>query len=238
MISAGKLILIPAPLGEGSVEAVIPAGTLDAIRTIRHFVVEELRTARRYLSRANIGVPIDSLTFFELNEHTPATQDLSPYLQPAFDGLPVGLVSEAGVPAVADPGARLVKLAHERNIEVVPLVGPSSILLALMASGLNGQCFAFAGYLPVKPPERQQRLRMLEKQSAARHETQIFIETPYRNEALLHDILTVCRPDTRLCIAANLTQPDAFIKTACVGEWRNRPAPPVRKKPCVFLLMG
>jgi 16S rRNA (cytidine1402-2'-O)-methyltransferase len=148
---------------------VIPAGTLTLLRTIRHFTVEEIRTARRYLSRINMGTSIDSLTFFELNEHTPVTQDLSACLQPALDGLPVGLLSEAGVPAVADPGARLVLLAHEKGIEVVPLTGPSSILLALMASGLNGQQFAFAGYLPVNPHERPQHLRLLEKRSADRH---------------------------------------------------------------------
>ena len=238
MTSAGKLYLIPTPLGEGSPEAVIPAGTLDVLRTIRHFVVEEIRTARRYLSRVNVGAAIDALTFFELNEHTPATQDISPCLQPALDGLPVGLLSEAGVPAVADPGARLVMLAHEKGIEVTPLTGPSSILLALMASGLNGQHFTFVGYLPVKPQERQQHLRLLEKQSAGRHETQIFIETPYRNEALWHDILTTCHPHTLLCVAANLTQPDAFIHTASIDEWRQCPAPILKKKPCVFLLQA
>jgi 16S rRNA (cytidine1402-2'-O)-methyltransferase len=238
MTSAGKLYLIPTPLGEGAPEEVIPAGTLHLLRTIRHFVVEELRTARRYLSRIHVGVPIDSLVFFELNEHTPVTQDLSACLQPALDGLPVGLLSEAGAPAVADPGARLVLLAHEKGIEVTPLTGPSSILLALMASGLNGQQFAFAGYLPVKPQERQQRLRTLEKQSAARCETQIFIETPYRNEALLHDILAACHPHTLLCVAANLTQPDAFIHTATVGQWRQRSSPTLKKKPCVFLLLS
>ena len=208
------------------------------MRTIRHFVVEELRTARRYLSRVNMGTAIDNLAFFELNEHTPATQDISDYLQPALDGFPMGLLSEAGVPAVADPGARLVLLAHEKGVEVTPLTGPSSILLALMASGLNGQQFAFAGYLPVKPQARQQHLRLLEKRSAAQHETQIFIETPYRNEALWRDILTACHPHTMVCVAANLTQPDAFVQTAAVGRWRQRPTPALRKKPCVFLLQA
>jgi 16S rRNA (cytidine1402-2'-O)-methyltransferase len=236
MTSAGKLYLIPAPLGEGLPEAVIPAGTLALLRTIRHFVVEELRTARRYLSRVNMGTAIDNLVFFELNEHTPAAQDISAYLQPALNGLPVGLLSEAGAPAVADPGARLVLLAHETGIDVTPLTGPSSILLALMASGLNGQQFAFAGYLPVKPQERQQHLRLLEKRAAERRETQIFIETPYRNDALLRDILDTCSPRTLLCVAANLTQPDAFIHTATIGRWRQRPAPTLKKKPCVFLI--
>ncbi|MCL2132880.1 MAG: SAM-dependent methyltransferase, partial [Bacteroidales bacterium] len=140
-------------------------------------------------------------------------------------------------PAVADPGARLVRLAHQKNIEVVPLTGPSSLLLALMASGLNGQSFAFVGYLPVKPHERQQRLRLLEKRSAAEQQTQLFIETPYRNEALLADILKVCRPNTLLCVAANLTEPDAFIKTQTIAEWKTTPVD-LRKKPCVFLLMA
>ena len=236
MTSAGKLYLIPSPLGESApVDAVIPTGTLEILRSIRYFVVEELRTARRYLSKAGIGVPIDNLHFFELNEHTPPEQDISPYLQATAEGHNIGLLSEAGVPAVADPGARLVRLAHQKNIAVVPLTGPSSLLLALMASGLNGQNFAFAGYLPVKPQERQQRLRLLEKRSSAEQQTQLFIETPYRNNALLADILTTCRPNTLLCIVANLTEPDAFIKTLSVDEWKTTSVD-LHKKPCVFLL--
>jgi 16S rRNA (cytidine1402-2'-O)-methyltransferase len=235
-MTSGKLYLIPAPLGDGPIEAVIPAGSLSTLRAIRYFVVEELRTARRYISKASIGAPIDSLTFFELNEHTPEEQDISSFLQPALDGHAIGLLSEAGVPAVADPGSRLVLLAHKKNIEVVPLIGPSSLLLALMASGLNGQQFAFAGYLPVKQNERQQRLRTLEKRSAVEHQTQLFIETPYRNQALLADILTTCRPDTLVCVASNLTQPDAFIKTATVREWKDHKNIAIHKKPCVFLL--
>ncbi len=235
---AGKLYLIPAPLGDDTpIEAVIPAGTLEHLRATRHFVVEELRTARRYLSKAGVGVPIDTLTFFELNEHTPLEQDILPYLQPALNGYSVGLISEAGVPAVADPGGRLVLLAHQYNIEVVPLTGPSSLLLALMASGLNGQRFAFAGYLPVKSPERQQALRGLEKRSATEQQTQLFIETPYRNEALLADILNACKPNTFLCIAADITQPTAFIKTMTVAAWK-KTTPDIRKKPCIFLLLA
>ena len=238
MISAGKLFLIPAPLGDSApVDTVIPVGTLEVLRSIRYFVVEELRTARRYLSKASIGVPIDSLHFFELNEHTPPEQDISSYLQAALEGHNIALLSEAGVPAVADPGARLVRLAHQKSIPVVPLTGPSSLLLALMASGLNGQNFAFAGYLPVKPPERQQRLRLLEKRSAAEQQTQLFIETPYRNEALLADILSVCRPGTLLCVAANLTEPDAFIKTQTIAGWKTTHVD-LHKKPCVFLLLA
>lgn len=238
MTSAGKLYLIPAPLGDSApVDMVIPAGTLSILRSIRYFVVEELRTARRYLSKAGIGVPIDSLHFFELNEHTPQEQDIAPYLQAALEGHHVGLLSEAGVPAVADPGARLVRLAHQKNIAVVPLTGPSSLLLALMASGLNGQSFAFAGYLPIKSHERQQRLRLLEKRSAAEQQTQLFIETPYRNEALLADMLSTCHPGTLLCIAANLTEPDAFIKTQTIAEWKTTTVD-LHKKPVVFLLLA
>jgi 16S rRNA (cytidine1402-2'-O)-methyltransferase len=204
---------------------------------LRYFVVEETRTARRYLSKAKVATPIDTLTFFTLNEHT-AQETVAPFLQPALDGHDIGLLSEAGVPAVADPGAALVRLAHTKCIEVVPLVGPSSLLLALMASGLNGQSFAFAGYLPVKPHERQQRIKQLERLSASGKQTQLFIETPYRNQSLFNDILKIAAPATRVCVAANLTQPDAFVRTASVAEWKAVAAPDIHKKPCVFLLLA
>ncbi len=235
-MNTGKLFLLPAPLGEGAVEDVIPQGTMAIVHSLRFFVVEELRTARRYLRKAGIPAAIDTLTFFELNEHTPET-DIETFLQPLLTGNDMGLLSEAGAPAVADPGANLVALAHRKNIEVIPLVGPSSLLLALMASGLNGQSFAFAGYLPVKNPDRQQRLRQLEKRSIAERQTQLFIETPYRNHALLEDMLAVCLPETRLCVAANITQPDAFIRTQTVGEWK-KTAVDIHKKPCIFLMQG
>jgi len=236
-MSTGKLYLIPAPIGEGAIETVIPQGTLDVLRSLQFFVVEELRTARRYLSKAKIANPIDTLTFFELNEHT-APETIAPFLQPALDGHDIGLLSEAGAPAVADPGAALVRLAHNKGIEVVPLVGPSSLLLALMASGLNGQSFAFAGYLPVKPHERQQRIKQLERRSAAEQQTQLFIETPYRNLSLLEELLKTAAPATLLCIAANLTQPDAFIRTASIAQWKAQPLPDIHKKPCIFLLLA
>ena len=232
----GKLFLIPVPLGDGAVEAVIPRGTLDILHTLRFFVVEELRPARRYLAKAGITTPMEQLTFFELNEHTPET-DIAAFLQPVLEGNDIGLLSEAGSPAVADPGANLVALAHHRHIEVVPLVGPSSLLLALMASGLNGQSFAFAGYLPVKSRERQQRLRQLEKRSVTERQTQLFIETPYRNHALLDDVLACCAPRTRLCIAANITMPDAYIRTQTIAEWKKTELS-IHKKPCIFLLQG
>jgi 16S rRNA (cytidine1402-2'-O)-methyltransferase len=231
----GKLYLIPTPIGDGAVETVIPPGTLEVVRRLQFFVVEELRTARRFLSRVKIATPIDALTFFELNEHTTPEQ-IYPFLQPALNGHDTGLLSEAGAPAVADPGAALVQLAHFHNIDVVPLVGPSSLLLALMASGLNGQSFAFAGYLPVQARERQQRIKQLEQAAIAGRQTQLFIETPYRNLALFAAILQTAAPSTRLCVAACLTQPEQFIRTATIAQWKTSPTPDIHKKPCLFLL--
>jgi len=233
---SGKLFLIPAPLGDGDVLSVIPQGTLDILQKLQFFIVEELRPARRYLKKAGIKTPIEELNFFELNEHTPE-KDIPALLQPVLEGNHMGLLSEAGAPAVADPGASLVALAHRRNIEVIPLVGPSSLLLALMASGLNGQSFAFAGYLPVKSRERQQRIRQLEKRSVIERQTQLFIETPYRNHALLNDLLLCCNPATHLCIAANITMPDAYIHTKTISEWKKTTVA-IHKKPCIFLLQG
>lgn len=232
----GKLFIIPAPLGDGKPESVIPQGTLDILRTLHFFIVEELRTARRYLKKAGVKTPIEELAFLKLNEHTPE-RDIPALLQPVLEGNDMGLLSEAGAPAVADPGANLIALAHRRHIEVIPLVGPSSLLLALMASGLNGQSFAFAGYLPVKSGERRQRIRQLEKHSAVKRQTQLFIETPYRNQALLNDLLASCGPHTRLCIAANITMPDAYIRTQTIAEWKKTPVN-INKKPCMFLIQG
>ncbi|MDR2362715.1 MAG: SAM-dependent methyltransferase [Prevotellaceae bacterium] len=231
----GKLYLIPTPIGEGLIETVIPSGTLEVARRLQFFIVEEWRTARRFLSRIRIATPIDALTFFELNEHT-APEQIHPFLQPALNGHDIGLLSEAGAPAVADPGAALVQLAHVHGIDVVPLVGPSSLLLALMASGLNGQSFAFAGYLPIPARERQQRIKQLEHAAIAGGQTQLFIETPYRNLALFADILHTAAPSSQLCVAACLTQPDQFIRTATIAQWKIRPIPDIHKKPCLFLL--
>ena len=235
-MNSGKLYLIPSPLGDTSIETVIPQGTLDILRSLRFFIVEELRTARRYLSKAGIETPIEQLVFSELNEHTPETE-VPALLKPLLAGNDAGMISEAGLPAVADPGANLVALAQRRNIEVIPLVGPSSMFLALMASGLNGQSFAFSGYLPVKAPERKQRIRQLEKRSVSERQTQLFMETPYRNNALLADLLLCCAPDTRLCIAANITMPDAFIRTMTIAQWKKTTVD-IHKKPCIFLLQG
>lgn len=235
-MSKGKLYLIPSPLGEGEPADVIPAPVLALLPTLDCFVVEEVRTARRYLSRAGLKGRIEGLEFHELNEHT-SEAEVAPLARLFDNGRNVGLISEAGLPAVADPGAALVALCHREGIEVVPLVGPSSLMLALMGSGLNGQSFAFVGYIPAKTEERRTAIRRLEKRSAAEHQTQILIETPYRNDALLADLLATCSGRTKLTVAVNLTQPDASVVTKTVAQWKERPVT-IGKRPCVFLLLG
>jgi 16S rRNA (cytidine1402-2'-O)-methyltransferase len=232
----GKLYLIPSPLGENDPSEVIPGPVLKSLEGFRTFVVEEVRTARRYLSRAGLKGRIESLEFHELNEHTDQAT-IEGYLKLFDDGNDVALISEAGLPAVADPGAQLVALAHRHGIEVVPQVGPSSLMLALMASGLNGQSFAFCGYIPAKTEERRSRLRTLEKVSSQLKQTQIIIETPYRNDSLFSDILSVCNGSTRVCIAADITLPEAFIKTRKVSEWKKEKLV-IGKRPCVFLILS
>jgi len=235
-MSKGRLFLIPSPLGDNNPEEVIPAPVLESLKNFRTFVVEEVRTARRYLSRAGLKGRICNLEFHELNEHTDHAT-IESYLHLFEDGNDVALISEAGLPAVADPGAQLVALAHSHDIEVVPAVGPSSLMLALMSSGLNGQSFAFCGYVPAKPDERKSRLKALEKISLQQKQTQILIETPYRNDALFADIMAVCSPNTRVCIAADITLPDAFIRTKKVAEWK-KDKTEIGKRPCVFLILA
>lgn len=232
----GKLYLVPSPLGDNAPEEVIPGPVLEILGHIGTFVVEEARTARRYLSKAGLKGHIDGLEFHELNEHT-SREEIEGYLSLFDGGNDVALISEAGLPAVADPGAQLVALAHRHGISVIPLVGPSSLMLALMSSGLNGQSFAFCGYLPAKRDERRLKLKSIEKISAASGQTQIFIETPYRNDSMMEDILSVCRPETRLCIAADITLPDAFIRTASIGEWK-KSGVTIGKRPCVFIIQA
>ncbi len=232
----GKLHLIPAPLGENDPLEVIPAPVLESLKHFRTFVVEEVRTARRYLSRAGLKGCISELQFFELNEHTEQAV-IEGYIKLFDDGNDVALISEAGLPAVADPGAQLVALAHQYGIEVVPAVGPSSLMLALMASGLNGQSFAFCGYIPAKTDERRSRLKTLEKVSSQLRQTQILIETPYRNDSLFNDILNICSASTRLCVAANITMPDAYIRTMKVSQ-RKKEGITIGKRPCVFLILA
>ena len=232
----GKLYLIPSPLGDNDPSEVIPSPVLESLAGFRTFVVEEVRTARRYLSRAGLKGKIGDLEFYELNEHTD-NATIEGYLRLFDDGNNVALISEAGLPAVADPGAQLVALAHSHGIEVVPAVGPSSLMLALMASGLNGQSFAFCGYIPAKSDERRSRLRTLEKISGQLRLTLILIETPYRNDSLFADILSVCAPSTRVCVAANITMPDAFIRTMKVAQWKKEGLI-IGKRPCVFLILA
>ena len=236
MTEKGKLYLIPSPLGDNDPAEVIPQPVLDSLRGFRTFVVEEIRTARRYLSKAGLKGTIGELEFHELNEHTEQST-VEGYLKLFDNGNNVALISEAGLPAVADPGAQLVALAHRHGIEVVPAVGPSSLMMSLMASGLNGQSFAFCGYIPAKTEERKSKLKLLEKISGQLKQTQIIIETPYRNDSLLKDILSTCSPSTRLCIAANITMPDAYIKTKTVSQWKKENLI-IGKRPCVFLILA
>ena len=232
----GKLYLIPTPLGDGAPETVLPAPVFSLLPTLHRFVVEETRTARRFLSAAGLKGHIGELEFHELNEHT-APSEVEKYLHLFEDGSSVGLLSEAGLPAVADPGALLVALCHRHGIEVVPLVGPSSLMMALMASGLNGQSFAFVGYIPAKTEERRTALKALEKRSAAARQSQILIETPYRNDSLFADMLQCLSGNTRLCVAANLACEDQFIRTRTIAQWKASPVT-VGKRPCVFVMLS
>ena len=236
----GRLFLIPSPLGDNAPAEVIPGPVLERLSTIKRYVVEETRTARRYLSAAGLKGHIGELEFRELNEHT-RPEEVESLLEmfSGQDGEPtdVGLISEAGLPAVADPGALLVEACHRHGIQVVPLVGPSSLMLALMGSGLNGQSFAFRGYLPAKPEERKKAIREVEKDSARIHQTEIFIETPYRNDSMMSDLLATLQPSTRLCVAVNITQPDETILTRTVKEWKSSPLT-IGKRPCVFLILA
>lgn len=235
-MTKGSLYLIPSPLGDGPVEAVLPAGVLAMLPSLQCFVVEEVRTARRFLSAAGLKGHIQELEFHTLNEHT-TPQEVEALVALFEGGRNVGLISEAGLPAVADPGAALVALCHRHGIKVVPFTGPSSLMLALMASGLNGQSFAFAGYIPAKADERKAAIRKLEKRSLAENQTQILIETPYRNDSLMADLVATLDPRTRLCVAVNITCPDEFICTRTVAQWKKQP-PVLGKRPCVFLLLA
>ncbi|HLN52612.1 MAG TPA: SAM-dependent methyltransferase [Lentimicrobium sp.] len=231
----GILYLIPTPLGDVKPEIVLPASNFSIISNINVFIVEELRTARRFLRNYGYNKNFDEVTFHILNEHT-HSEETAGFLNEADKGISIGLLSEAGVPAIADPGAVIVRLAHEKNIKVVPLIGPSSILLALMASGLNGQEFTFHGYLPVKPNERKQWLRDLNKRLLKQSHTHIFIEAPYRNKQIIDSILETISEDTLLCIATNVSLPEESILTKSIREWK-RIKPDPGKNPTVFLLM-
>jgi 16S rRNA (cytidine1402-2'-O)-methyltransferase len=228
------LYLLPAPLGESDFNLLFPPFNLEIINHIDHYIVEELRTARRLLRKMDIHKPIEQLSFYLLNEHT-KNVNLNEYLMPCMEGKNMGLFSEAGTPCIADPGSSIVAKAHQLGIEVIPLIGPNSIMLALMASGLNGQYFAFQGYLPVDRQQRETEIRFLESLLKKNGQTQIFIETPYRNNHLLDSILTVCAPETRLCVACHLATPEQWVKSQSVSKGRKEKID-LHKKPVVFLL--
>lgn len=234
--TAGVLYLIPKTIAECLPEMVIPEEVLKITRRLKFYIVENERTTRRYLSQLKPEHPIADIQLFLLNKHT-KPEELGEFIAPLLKGEDVGLMSEAGTPAIADPGAVIVAMAHRNQIRVAPLVGPSSILLALMASGLNGQNFSFNGYLPIDKSERVQKIRFYEKRSLSENQTQIFIETPFRNDQLLDDLLSSCEDNTNLCIAADISAEEEFIRTQSVREWKkNRPE--LNKRPVIFLLLG
>ena len=228
------LYLLPVTLGDTELNTVLPAYNIEIIQGIKHFIVEDVRSARRFLKKVDREFDIDSLSFYPLNKHTSA-EDISGYLEPLLAGQSMGVSSEAGCPAVADPGADVVAIAQRKNLKVVPLVGPSSIILSVMGSGFNGQSFAFHGYLPIEPGERVKRIKQLEQRIYSENQTQLFIETPYRNHKMVDDLLQNCRPQTKLCIAANLTCEGEYIKTRAISEWKGK-VPDLSKIPCIFLL--
>lgn len=234
MMHAPALYLIPVTLGDTPVERVLPPHNARIVADLRHFIVENVRTARRFLKQCDRNIDIDALTFYELNKHTDKNQ-IASYLQPMKGGESVGVISEAGCPAVADPGADVVAIAQRNGYKVVPLVGPSSMLMAVMASGFNGQSFAFHGYLPIDAAERAKKLKQLEARAYNEDQTQFFIETPYRNQKLAEDILQHCRPQTRLCIAMNISCDDEYIVTKTAQAWKGH-LPDMHKRPCVFLI--
>ena len=229
------LYLIPVTLGETSIEQVLPPYNHEVIMCIRHFVVENIRSARRFLRQTDKAFPIDDCTFFEMGKHADEKQ-FSQYLQPLREGKPVGVISEAGCPAVADPGADIVRIAQREGLRVVPLVGPNSMIMAVMSSGLGGQSFAFNGYLPVDASDRAKRLKALESRAWTEGQTQLFIETPYRNEKMFQSLVSTLRPQTRLCIAAGITTADEYIRTLPISEWKKTKLPDLSKIPAIFLI--
>lgn len=229
------LYLIPVTLGETPIERVLPSYNHEVIMNLRHFIVENIRSARRFLRQVDKIFPIDESTFYEIGKHSDEKL-FSSYLQPLREGKPVGVISEAGCPAVADPGADIVRIAQQEGLQIVPLTGPCSMIMAVMGSGLNGQSFAFNGYLPVEPSDRTKRLKALETRAWTEGQTQLFIETPYRNEKMLHALLGILRPQTRLCIAAGITTADEYIRTLTIAQWKQTRLPDLSKVPAIFLI--
>ena len=233
----GTLYLIPCPISDDTaISDVLPELNKQIIDTLDYFIVENTRSARRFLSKAKIARPIDELTFRELNEHITSPREVEELVRPLLEGRSAGVISEAGVPAVADPGALVVAQCHRRGIKVVPLVGPSSIILSVMASGLNGQSFAFNGYLPVKEPDRSRAIKRYEARALAENQSQLFIEAPYRNAKLYEQLLKTCAPTTLMTIAVDITAPTELIITRPIAEWRKVSMPEINKRPAIFIL--
>lgn len=232
----GKIFLFPVPLSDGDINAVLPSYNIALIKNINVFVVENIRSARRFLKKCDRTIDIDTLTFFTLNEHT-LQQDIPQMLEPAFEGKDIGVISEAGCPAIADPGADIVALAQRKGIEVIPLVGPSSILMGLMGSGFNGQSFAFAGYLPVDASARAARLKEMERRINRERQTQIFIETPYRNNRLIQELCTSLPSSMLLCVASDITGAKQSIITRSIADWK-KAAFDYSHTPTIFLLFN
>ena len=234
---SATLYLIPCPISDDTAVAdVTPVSNQTIINNLDYFIVENTRSARRFLSKSGYARAIDDATFVELNEHTTSPTEIAKMIEPLKAGRSAGVISEAGVPAVADPGQAVVELCHKHNIRVVPLVGPSSILMAVMASGLSGQSFAFNGYLPIKEPERSKTIKRLESRARAEHQSQLFIEAPYRNVKLLEQMLKTLNPDTRLCIACDITSQSEFIRTQSVAQWQKSSLPDIQKRPAIFII--
>ena len=229
------LYLIPVELGDTPQERVLPAYNKEVILSIKHFIVEEVRSARRFLKRVDRDINIDELTFYPMGKHADANL-FTRYLKPLEAGESMGVISEAGCPAVADPGADVVAIAQRKGLKVVPLVGPSSMIMAVMASGLNGQSFAFNGYLPIDPADRMKRLKQLETRAVQEHQTQLFIETPYRNAKLFDTLCQTLHAQTRICVAAGITTEDEWIRTHTVAEWKRQSLPDLSKTPAIFLI--
>jgi 16S rRNA (cytidine1402-2'-O)-methyltransferase len=234
-MSSATLYLIPTTLGDTPWQDVMPTSNATIITSLKFFIVEEIRTARRFLKKVDKSIDIDTLTFYTLNRHT-KPEEIASFLAPMAKGESVGVISEAGCPAIADPGADVVAIAQQKGYNVMPMVGPSSILLSLMGSGFNGQSFAFLGYLPIDVSDRAKQLKRMEQRIYSEHQTQIFIETPYRNMKLVADVLQHCQSGTKLCIACDLTLPTQYIKTLTVAEWKKRTLPLLEKRPTIFLL--
>lgn len=232
-MTKGTLYLLPSGMGNNDPLRIIPQYNIHVMLSIKHFIVENGKTARAFLKDTVPGIVLQERNYYELNNHTEA-KDFVEYLKPLNAGEDVGLMSEAGCPGIADPGAEIVKLAHEQGIKVVPLVGPSSIFMALMASGFNGQSFAFNGYLPKDKHERSRKIKEYERIAATKNQSQLFIETPYRNEQLLQELLQTLPPAAKLLIACDITTANEYIKTKYVADWKKQTLPDLSKRPCIF----